>query len=75
MVYETLLIDRTVKITSAIFKTWKVWKVQFNNGMEAILYKCGNIWVQRNEDNLTPDFLIVLGKYIDEIILGKIMPA
>ncbi|MEB0261111.1 MULTISPECIES: hypothetical protein [unclassified Mucilaginibacter] len=69
MSYEIILEDEVIKIvhiTSATFKTWKIWRVQFHDGKEAVLYKCGNEWMQRIEDQLEIQFLIAIGKYIDE---------
>ena len=70
MSYEILLADGVVvllQITAATFKTWKVWKIQFTDGREAMLYKCGNEWVQRNEDQLDNFVIIAIGKCIDGI--------
>ncbi len=74
MSYEILLADGAVlllQITAATFKTWKVWKIQFTDGREAMLYKCGDEWVQRNEDQLDNVAIIAIGKYIDGICLKK----
>jgi hypothetical protein len=70
MRYEILLADGAVlllQITTATFKTWKVWKIQFTDGREAMLYKCGDEWVQRNEDQLDNSAIIAIGKCIDGI--------
>ena len=70
MSYEILLADGAVllfQITAATFKTWKVWKIQFTDGREAMLYKCGNEWVQRNEDQLDNSAIVAIGKCIDTI--------
>ena len=70
MSYEILLADGVVilfQTTAATFKTWKVWNVQFTDGSEVMLYKCGNEWVQRNEDNLDNAAIIAIGKCIDSI--------
>ena len=67
---EILLVDGAVlllQITAATFKTWKVWSVQFIDGREVMLYKCGEVWVQRNEDHLDNAAIIAIGKYIDGI--------
>ena len=32
-----------------------------------MLYKCGNEWVQRNEDELDADLLVIIGNQIDHI--------
>jgi hypothetical protein len=71
MVYQFIVKDKTVQlvqVTAAIFKKWKVWKVRFNDGREAMLYKLGGEWIQRNEDNLTAAVLTAIGSYIDEHI-------
>lgn len=31
-------------ITSTVFRKWKVWRVQFHDGKETFLFKCGNEW-------------------------------
>jgi hypothetical protein len=67
---EILLADGAVlllQITAATFKTWKVWRVQFDNGKEVMLYKCGNEWVQRHEDELDSYVLLTIGNQIDHI--------
>ena len=69
MSYEILLADGAIlllQITAATFKTWKVWRVQFEDGREVMLYKCGDVWVQRNEDELDAHSLRSIGKYIDD---------
>jgi len=74
MSYEILLADGVVvllQITAATFKTWKVWNVQFIDGREVMLYKCGNEWVQRNEDHLDNAVILAIGKCIDNIGLKK----
>jgi len=74
MSYEILLADGAVllfQITAATFKTWKVWKIQFTDGREAMLYKCGDEWVQRTEDQLNKAAIIAIGKCIDEISSKK----
>jgi hypothetical protein len=78
MSYEILLADGAVlllQITAATFKTWKVWKIQLTDGREAMLYKCGNEWVQRNEDQLEDSFIVAIGKCIDGIGSKKDMMA
>jgi hypothetical protein len=70
MSYEILLADGAVlllQITAATFKTWKVWKIQFVDDREAMLYKCGDEWVQRNEDQFDNSAVIAIGKCIDGI--------
>ena len=74
MSYEILLADGVVvllQITAATFKTWKVWSVQFIDGREVMLYKCGNEWVQRNEDHLDNSVIMAIEKCIDNIGLKK----
>jgi len=70
MSYEILLANGAVspfQITATTYKTWKVWKIQFKDGKEVMLYKCGNEWVQRNEDELDADLLLIIGNQIDHI--------
>jgi predicted hydrocarbon binding protein len=61
-----------VSISSLIFNSRKFWKVEFHNGIEALLYKCGNEWMQRIEDNLDVSSLVAIGKYIDGTIAGNV---
>jgi hypothetical protein len=70
MSYEIILADGAIlplQITAATFKNWKVWRVQFKDGKEVMLYKCGNEWVQRNEDELDAYSLLTIGNQIDHI--------
>ena len=60
------------QITTVTFKTWKVWKIQFTDGREAMLYKCGDEWVQRNDDHLDKAAIIAIGKCIDGISQEKV---
>jgi hypothetical protein len=64
-----------LQITAATFKTWKVWRVQFVDGREAMLYKCGDERVQRNEDQPDKAAIIAIGKCIDGISSKKDMMA
>ncbi len=69
MSHEILLADGAIlilQITAATFKTWKVWKIQFADGREAMLYKLGNEWVQRNEDQLDESSIVAIGQHIDD---------
>ena len=58
-------IEQTISFTSAKFKNLNVWSVYFDDGKEAMLYKCGNEWMQRNEGELDAHSLINIGKQID----------
>ena len=72
MSYEILLADGTVlslQISATTYKTWSVWKIKFTDSHEAMLYKCGNEWVQRNEDQLDEAFIIAIGQHIDGLKL------
>ncbi|MCQ6957503.1 hypothetical protein [Mucilaginibacter aquariorum] len=74
MKYRIKLADGTtqlIQITTDLYKSWKVWKVQFADGKAAMLFKSGNAWLQRNEDILDNYLLTTIGKCIDEVILGK----
>ena len=73
MSHEILLANGAIlmlQITAATFKTWKVWKIQFTDGREAMLYKCGDEWVQRNEDQLDEFSIIAIGQHIDDLTLN-----
>ena len=74
MKYKVILADGTaqlIQITTDYYKTWKVWKVQFKDGKEAILLKFGNQWMQRHEDFLDSSSLTLIGNYIDELIFTR----
>ncbi|MFA6087734.1 hypothetical protein [Mucilaginibacter sp.] len=74
MNYKIKLADGTtqlIQITTELYKSWKVWKIQFTDGKAAMLFKSGNQWLQRNEDILDAYLLNTIGKCIDEIILNK----
>ena len=58
------------EVIAETLKDWKVWKVRFRDGGEAVLFKCGNIWMQRNEDDLDRELLNAIGEKIDHINLG-----
>jgi hypothetical protein len=59
-------IEQTLQVISETFKNWQVWKVQFKNGVEAILFKFMDTWMQRNEDNLDQLTVAAIGKQIDD---------
>ena len=74
MKYKIKLADGTmqlVKITSAYFKSWQVWNVQFDDGKAAMLFKLGSEWMQRNEDYLDAHVLSLIGNRIDKIIYRR----
>ena len=60
-----------IKITSAYFKSWHVWNIQFDNGKAVTLFKMGGEWMQRREDFLDEHVLLVIGKCIDKIIMNR----
>lgn len=55
-----------IQITTVTYKKLKVWKVKLENSKQFTLYKCGNDWMQHNEDNLEPQLLQTIGSYIDD---------
>jgi hypothetical protein len=61
---------QVLEVITDTFKNWKVWKVRFQDGGEAVLFKCGNLWMQRNEDALDRWLLNAIGERIDHISLG-----
>ena len=70
MHYKIKLKDGTVQaiqIISTTFKKLKVWLVQFKDGKQAMLYKCGTEWMQRTEDFLDESLVMIIGKCIDGI--------
>jgi hypothetical protein len=74
MNYKIKLTDGTsqlIKITSAYFKSWHVWNIEFNNGKTVMLFKLGSEWMQRNEDFLDAHALNTIGQIIDKIIFRR----
>jgi hypothetical protein len=61
---------QVVHLISQTLKSLRVWKVRFHDGAEAILFKCGSEWMQRNEDNLENWLLQAIGEKIDQIDPG-----
>ncbi|QHS55967.1 hypothetical protein GWR56_10625 [Mucilaginibacter sp. 14171R-50] len=61
---------QVLQIISETFKHWNAWTVRFPDGEEAVLFKCGNLWMQRNEDDLDKQLLNAIGEKIDHINLG-----
>ncbi|HEY4327521.1 MAG TPA: hypothetical protein VGN20_26285 [Mucilaginibacter sp.] len=74
MSYEIVLsrngYKQALRVIADSFKSLKVWKVIFEDGDEAVLFKCGNEWFQRNEDDLERGLLKAIGQKIDHILLG-----
>ncbi|WP_183565398.1 hypothetical protein [Mucilaginibacter sp. SP1R1] len=74
MRYEIVLsrngYKQALQVIAETYKKWKVWKVKFQDGKEAILFKCGSLWMQRNEDDLDYGLLIAIGERIDRISIG-----
>jgi len=71
MNYKINLADGTthlINITSAYFKSWHVWNVQFEDGKQFMLFKVGSEWMQRTEDYLDEKVVDTIGKCIDKII-------
>ena len=71
MTHKIVLKDGTVhaiKIVASKFKKLKVWLINFKDGKQAMLYKCGNEWFQRTEDFLDGSLILVIGKCIDSIV-------
>ena len=71
MRYEIILslngLEQTLQVISGKFKNWEVWKVQFKNGDEVVLFKQMDVWMQRNEDSLNNQTITAIGKQIDLI--------
>ncbi|MES2873158.1 MAG: hypothetical protein V4708_05510 [Bacteroidota bacterium] len=58
---------QVLQLIAETLKNLSVWKVRFHDGTEAVLFKCGNEWMQRNEDNLDIWLLKAIGEKIDQI--------
>jgi len=71
MNYEIVLsrngYKQVLQVIADTFKTQKVWKVRFPDGEEAVLFKCGTEWFQRNEDGLDRWLIKEIGLKIDHI--------
>jgi hypothetical protein len=74
MNYEIVLSNegskQVLQVIADTFKTLKVWKVRFQDGAEAVLFKCGAEWFQRNDDDLPRWMLKEIGQKIDHINIG-----
>jgi hypothetical protein len=74
MRYEIILnrngCREALEVAAATFKNWKVWNVKLHSGEEAVLFKCGSMWLQRNIDMLDHGLLAAIGERIDHICLG-----
>jgi len=60
-------LEQTLQVISGKFKNWKVWKIKFKNGEEAVLFKHMDEWMQRHEDRLDHKTITAIGKQIDLI--------
>lgn len=58
-------INLFIQLTATTYKELKVWEVKFEDGRQAVLYKCGLEWMQRNEDNLSTSLIENIGNRID----------
>lgn len=56
-----------LQLIASTLKSLRVWNVKFQDGAEAVLFKCGNEWMQRNEDNLDHWLIKAIGEKIDQI--------
>lgn len=78
MRYEIALslngLEQTLHVISERFKNWVVWKVQFNTGEEAVLFKHMDVWMQRNEDSLDYRTIAAIGRQIDRLNLNILVP-
>jgi hypothetical protein len=74
MSYEIVLswkgCRRALRAAAETFKTLTVWKISFEDGEEAVLFKCGAEWFQRNEDGLERGLLKAIGQKTDHILQG-----
>lgn len=59
-----------VEIVSTTYKKLKVWRVQFKDGKEVMLYKVGNEWMQRIDDFLDQMTMLTIGAHIDEVAIS-----
>jgi hypothetical protein len=61
---------QVLEVMAGTFKKLKVWNVRLRSGQEAMLYKCGKVWLQRYTDTLEHGLLTAIGERIDHICLG-----
>ncbi|EHQ24961.1 hypothetical protein [Mucilaginibacter paludis] len=69
MSYEIIQTEETgvirfLHITSTSFRRWKIWRIQFHDGKETFMYRCGNQWMQWSKNYLDKPVL----KAIEECI-------
>ena len=70
MSYEIIFAGKSedlnfLHITSTTFKDRKVWRIQFHDGKEVILYKCGYNWQQSSKQHIDKPCLKAIGQCID----------
>jgi len=65
-------ISQTISFTPATYKKLSVWAIRFEDGKQAMLYKCGEEWMQHNEGSLDAHSLITIGNQIDLHLNGPI---
>ena len=54
-------------ITSTSFRKWKLWRVQFHDGKETFLYRCGNEWMQWSKTHLDKPVLTAIEECVENI--------
>lgn len=59
-----------VEIIATTYKKLKVWRVQFKDGKEVMLYKVGNEWMQRIDDFLDQMTMLAIGAHIDTVAVS-----
>jgi hypothetical protein len=52
-------------ITSTSFRKWKVWRVQFHDGNETFLYRCGDEWMHWSKTHLDKPVLKAIAECIE----------
>ena len=74
MSYEILMTTEGLSmlhITAARFNSFEGWRIQFDSGKEAMLYKSSEQWMQYQEDWLDEPTLTAVGKCIDNRHIQK----
>lgn len=77
MSYEILRMAEGLKIihiTLANFNSLKGWRVEFDDGKEALLYNYSDEFIQYEEEWLNKPALAAIGKCIDHT-MGKTTPG
>jgi hypothetical protein len=74
MSYEILMTAESLRIlhiTEAYLNSFKGWRIQFDDGKEAMVYYGSDEWMQYKEDWLDKHTLMAIGNCIDSRTMEK----